>query len=266
MAGITLWVPSVERPSWVANDSWWSLKTPDDKRIHKQPKQGANNVRYSWNKAVKDFLATDDEWLFSVHDDVVVCPDTLTRLLSWNKPLISALIFMRVGPALPHVWKSYQDDTSGRMVMRINDTREWFYKHKDWIRSGAFVIDPKPEDALVPIDFTSTSCTLIHRSVLEAMRETVKDIWFQCDDDIAGGGEDRRFFTNAAQAGFPAFVDRSCVVGHIAGDAPQGAYEFIAWDSMSVFEGTGEPQPVKADDVFSTSHALTEKYNNHEGD
>lgn len=106
---------------------------------------------------------------------------------------------------------------------------------------GAFVIDPRPRDALTPIDFTSTSCTLIHRSVLEAMRPKVNDVWFQCDDDFAGGGEDRRFFQYALEAGFPAFVDRSCVVGHLARTVPTSVMDFIAWDSASTFEGTGEP-------------------------
>lgn len=184
-------------------------------------------------------LATDDEWLFSVHNDVVVDPQTLMRLLSWEKPLISALTFMRTGPILPHIWKKY-DNTDGRMVMRINDTREWFYTHKEYIRPGAFVMEPKPDNALVSVDFTSTSCTLIHRSVLEAMRPLVNDVWFKWDDDYAGGGEDRNFFVNALAAGFPAYVDRSCVVGHLTGDIPTSSWDFIAWDSIAEWQDTGE--------------------------
>jgi hypothetical protein len=241
---ISLWVPSIERPSWKALESWLNLKTPDDKRLNFIPRAGANNIRVSWNKAIKDFLATDDEWLLSIHDDIVVSPDTLLRLLSWGKPLVSALIFMRTGPALPHIWKSYDADETKRMVMRINDTRAWLYEHKDWIRHGAYVIDPRPDDALTPIDFTSTSCTLIHRDVLTAMQPIVKDLWFEWDDDLNGGGEDRKFFQNALAAGYPAFVDRSCVVGHLTGDVPASAYDFVAWDAISQWNGTGEPEAV----------------------
>jgi hypothetical protein len=270
MTGISLWVPSVERPSWVTNDSWWSLKTPDNKRLHKIPHIGANNPKYSWNQAIKYFLSeTKNEWLLSVHSDVVVDPDTLLRLLSWDKPLISALVFMRTGPALPHIWKKYYEDETGRMVMRINDTREWLYAHQEYIRRDPFVMEPCPEDALVPIDFTSTSCTLIRRDVLEAMRPLVNDVWFEYDDDLNGGGEDRRFFTNAALAGYPAFVDRSCVVGHIAGDVMVSAYDFVAWDSISAWTETGEPSsdtPITSGDVFSTSQALAQKYEQRQGD
>jgi hypothetical protein len=127
------------------------------------------------------------------------------------------------------------------MVNRIDDTREWFYSRPEYILNrGAFVMMPRPDDALAKVTFTSTSCTLMHRSVLEGMREAVKDIWFEWDDDISGGGEDRRFFTNAKAAGFQAYVDRSCVVGHLSGDIPTGVFDFIGWDSISTFEGTGE--------------------------
>jgi hypothetical protein len=130
-------------------------------------------------------------------------------------------------------------------------------------------MEPRPEDALVPIDFTSTSCTLIRRDVLEAMRPLVNDVWFEYDDDLNGGGEDRRFFTNAALAGYPAFVDRSCVVGHIAGDVMVSAYDFVAWDSISAWTETGEPSsdtPITSGDVFSTSQALAQKYEQRQGD
>ena len=210
-------------------------------------------MRYSWNKAVLDFLATDSEWLLSIHNDVVVAPETLLRLLSWRKPLISALTFMRTGPVLPHIWKAYDNDPSGYMVMRINDTREWLYAHPEYIaKITPSVMEPKPKDALAEIDFTSTSCTLIHRTVLEAMRPLVKDLWFEWDDDLHGGGEDRRFFVNAKAAGFPAYVDRSCIVGHITGDVPTTAFDFIAWDSVSTYNNLGEPQRLE------TAQAVTE--------
>jgi hypothetical protein len=239
MKKITLWIPAADQPKWTCVESWWKLQPPPDTKIELY-RSGMNNVRYSWNKAVMDFLDTKNEWLLSVHNDVVLAPETLTRLLSWDKPLISALVFMRTSPILPHIWKIYDEDATQRMVMRINDTREWFYKHKDWIRMGAFVMNPRPDDALTEITFTSTSCTLIHRSVLEAMRPMVEDIWFKWDDEYNGGGEDRNFFVNAKSAGFPAYVDRSCVVGHLTGDIPASSWDFIAWDSISTFEETGE--------------------------
>ena len=126
------------------------------------------------------------------------------------------------------------------MIQRINDTREYFYEHSEWIKFGPFVIDPRPDDALVEVDFTSTSFTLMHRDVLQTMRPYVNDLWFQMDSEITGGGEDRRFFQNAKMAGFPAYVDRSCVVGHLQNNIPTSVADFIAWDSASVFNDTGQ--------------------------
>jgi hypothetical protein len=218
--------------------SWFNLLLPPDTSLRLVP-SGAGNLKHIWNQVVKDFLKTDDEWLLSAHHDVVFAPETLLRLLSWNKPLISALIFMRQSPVIPHIWRAY-DGHIEHMTQRIQDTKQWFYSHPDWIKFGAFVMDPRPEDALVKVDFTSTSLTLIHRSVLETMRPYVADVWFEMDDEIKGGGEDRRFFENAKMAGFDAYVDRSCVAGHLVGDVPTSVADFIAWEAVSTFEGTGE--------------------------
>jgi hypothetical protein len=199
----------------------------------------ANNPKYSWNKVVQDFLAVaDNDWLFSCHNDICFHPDTLPRLLSWDKPLISALVFMRSGPAMPHIWKSYNDQKI--YIMRINDTKTFFGKHPESHKWGPQVLEPRPDDALAEIDFTSTSCTLIHRSVLEAIQAKYGEEWFLMDNDYSGGGEDRRFFERAREVGFPAYVDRSCVAGHITGDVPVGVMDFLAWSSVSTFLGTGE--------------------------
>ena len=197
------------------------------------------DIKHTWNNKIKEFLASGNDWLLSAHSDVVFAPESLLRLLSWDKPLISGLIFMRQSPPVPHIWNAY-DGQEERMVQRINDTRDFFYARPEWIKFGPFVVDPRPDDALVEVDFTSTSFTLIHRDVLATMRPYVADLWFELDDELKGGGEDRRFFQNAKMAGFPAYVDRSCVVGHLTGDIPTSVADFIAWDSASVFNNTGE--------------------------
>lgn len=243
MTKITLWVPSADSSArWPCVMSWWNLETPDNIKM-RLVRSGANNIRYSWNQVVSDFLKSGDDWLLSWHSDVVGDPKTLMRLLSWKKPLISALIFMRTSPVMPHIWLRYPD--SEQMSQRIIDTRKWFYAHQDYIgKFGPFVMDPRPEDALTLADFTSTSCMLIHRQVLEDMRAEVNDVWFQWDDDYKGGGEDRNFCQHALAAGYDTWVDRSCVVGHLAGDIPTSAADFFAWDYVSTINGTGEPHEI----------------------
>lgn len=243
------WVPSSGAPpAWSCVHSWINTKLPDGaKRTFKQSLPGS--VRVVWNEVIRDFLKTDAEWIFSTHHDVSYAPETLTRLLSWDKPLVSALVFMRHNPVVPQIWKTY-DDVEEHYVMRVNDTRQWFYGHREYIKFGPFVMDPCPEDALVSVGFTATACTLIHRTVFEDIRAKLPNqhdgYWFVVDNEVGGGGEDRRFYEYARQVGYEAFVDRSCVAGHIAGDIPTSSADFIAWDSISEFRDTGEPKAGKA--------------------
>jgi GT2 family glycosyltransferase len=241
---ITLWVPSVDSSArWPCIQSWWNLETPDNIKLRLY-RSGANNPIFSWNEAVRIFLDdTTDDWLLSWHSDVVGDPQTLMRLLSWEKPLVSALVFMRTSPVTPHLWEHHDNDGGQKYAQIIKDTRRWVYAHPEHIKEfGPFVMNPRPDDALAgPIAFTSTSCMLMHRDALEGMRKSVNDIWFKWDDDIRGGGEDRFFCENARAAGFPAYVDRSCIVGHLAGDIPTGLADFIMWDYCSSIMNTGEP-------------------------
>lgn len=239
---ITLWIPSADSSArWACVNSWWNLETPDNIKM-RLVRSGANNIRWSWNQVVKDFLANGDDWLVSWHSDVVGVPQTLMRLLSWNRPLVSALVFMRTSPVMPHMWG---EDEDGIYRPRIQDARRWFQAHPEYYKCfQPFVMEPRPSDALMPVAFTSTSCMLIHRAVLEDMREEVQDIWFKWDDDIRGGGEDRNFCEHAALQGYRTFVDRSCVVGHLAGDIPTSTADFFAWDYVSEILGTDQPHEV----------------------
>lgn len=241
---ITLWVPAGEGPrGWSEVMTWWNMQTPGNQRMPLVPGYAqANAIRITWNDTIKKFLQSDSDYIFSIHNDIIAAPETLMRLLSWGKPLISALVFMRQSPVVPHIWASYKEDHSQPYAMRLNDTMEWFMKHKDTaIKFGPYVLDPRPDDALVEVDFTSTACCLIHRSVLEEMSKEIGEDWFKLDKEDVGGGEDRNFFEHARKAGFPGYVDRSCVVGHAVGEIATSAADFVAWMSVSDFANTGEP-------------------------
>ena len=247
------WVPSSGAPpAWSCVHSWINLQLPDGaKRTFKQSLAGS--VRYVWNNVVRDFLSTDAEWMFSTHHDVAFVPETLLRLMSWNEPLITATVFMRHNPALPQIWRTYDEKVQNQYAIRVQDTRKWFYEHKEYIRPGPFVMEPKPDDALVEVGFTSTACTLIHRSVFEDIRAKIPNqgdgLWFVCDNELTGGGEDRRFYEYAKHVGYIPYVDRSCIAGHVAGDIPTSSLDFIAWDSVGDFLNTGEPLKIDLDKV-----------------
>ena len=236
---ITHWVASYDAPRWPVVDSWMNVQTPDNARLNfVRSTQPHNKDLAEWNKVIVDFLARGDDWLFITAQDVIFCKEALMRLMSWDKKIISALVFMRNPPNIPHIWKAYSDGGANIFVNRINDTRQWLMNHANWMAVfGSFAMEPKPDDALVPVDFTSTSCTLIHRSVLEALEPP----YFLMDSD-EGGGEDRRLFQNALAKGFQPYVDRSCIVGHLMGDVPASAPDFITWTEVSVLKNTGQKE------------------------
>lgn len=238
---ITLWIPAADSPRWPCVMSWLHMDSPEGSEVA-FVRSGANNIKYSWNKVVQDFLKSDSEWLFSSHNDVVFDPQTLNRLLSWNKPLVSATVFMRTNPVIPHIWASYDEEKHRQpYVARIQDTYDWFRKYPQYLSfNKPFVMEPKPEDSLFEIDFTSTSCCIIHRDVLQDMKKLVGEEWFRWDNDYNGGGEDRHFFEIARAVGYPAYVDRSCVVGHLPGDVPTGLMDFVMSYNSSNFVNTGE--------------------------
>jgi hypothetical protein len=182
-----------------------------------------------WNQAVRDFLASDCDYLWSCHNDIEFQPGTLKRLLSWDKPLVTALMFMRQGPIVPHVWAGKPPDSPDEpgYMTHFRDTCQWFLDgHEDAIKFGSQVIEPRPDDALIRVDFTSTGCTLMHRDVLAAM----EDPWFRRDTgDFRHQGEDRYFFEKARAAGFDAYVDRSCIAGHMAFNVSVGVIDFMTW-------------------------------------
>lgn len=234
MAEILLWIPcGSNRPeSWLQVSGYMHTKVPEGYSLNFKLTPPGDTMR-TWNDLTRGFLESGAEWLWSVHDDVVYHPLTLERLLSWNEPTIGALIFTKQNPALPHIWKIHNE----RHAQMADETRDWFMERKDNILPGPQVIHPRPEDALTPVSFTSTSCCLIHRKVLE---DTAKyGDWWEQDTLYEAGGEDRRFFTRVRQEGYTPYVDRSCIVGHL-GVHPTGVMDFILWQNHPLFTQTCE--------------------------
>ncbi len=224
MRRVWLWVPAADGPTWPGVESWFHTRVPDGTEVvFRHTFADADGIGGAWNRLVEAFLRSGDEWLFSCHNDITYLPETLTRLLSWDVPLVSALHFHRMPPHGPLVYRGETKPHHYRT--QFDETRAWLLAHPDLIRPGAAMLDPAPEDALTPIDFTSTGCVLIARRVLEAMVPP----WFVYEYPI--GGEDRRFFEAAKFAGFQAYVDRSVIAGH--GSA--GAMNWLAWDKCSTY-------------------------------
>lgn len=157
-------------------------------------------VALNRNLVVTQFLESNGEWLWFVDDDIVFPPTVLPRLLDFatdpHRPILAALYFGHNG--LP-------------MWCEVNG-------EEPYANVESFIT----EDEVYPLSAVGMGCTLIHRSVLEAMAKeaTVPDPWFGYDLVPTGNGEWRRagedtsFCRRAQLLGF-ATHGVGVLVGHL---------------------------------------------------
>jgi hypothetical protein len=77
-----------------------------------------------------------------------------------------------------------------------------------------------PRNTIVKVDATGAACFVVHRTVLERIRDEQGPVWFNRmthPDKKMPFGEDMSFFARCAQIGVPVHVDTSVQTGHIKG-------------------------------------------------
>lgn len=210
-------------PTWELLFSAVGLQVPGKRwRYIKADPSGADWAR---NQLVRQFLDNDDaEWLLQVDRDAILHPQTLRRLLSWDKRVISALAFTRGVPPMPIIWSGQLED--GQYITDIEGTARWLLEHE--VRTNReWLIEPRPDDALVQVERTGAHCLLVHRSVYEE----IEPPWFQYHRDRTYGnrGEDFYFCSKLEAADIPIYVDRSVIAGHSAGGRSIGALDFLGY-------------------------------------
>lgn len=190
----------------------------------------------AYNELARACLEDGCDWLFNVNQDCLLHPQTLTRLLSWDVPIVSPLAFTRYTPTVPMVWSGRAGDRPNSYAIQHDLVRRWLASHGALCTDAPTVLDPVPDDALYAITegFLSTHCLLIHRSVLEAVPEP----WFlrMTRPGDQGTGCDRFFSEQAIKAGYTLHVDLSQQVGHMRGESSVGGMTFLAWDAVTDWE------------------------------
>lgn len=156
----------------------------DDKNTDQENREGRDfehfsNIRNTWISMRRK----DDEYIFSVDSDIIIPPETLKKLLSHNKEVVSALI--RNGSAGPY--ELYNIFGASLIAKTGNDN--YIHMYDPMIRT----------QGLITVDVTG-ACYIIHRDVLDAgahygrhlqgediyFCEKVKDLGYQiyCDQDL----------------------------------------------------------------------------------
>lgn len=156
------------------------------------------NVARARNLLVERFLATEHTWLWMVDTDMTWSSDALGRLLDDGLDVVGGLCF-GVG--------------EGRPIPTIFDTITL---------AGEDVIvrvESYPRDRLVSCAATGAAFLLVHRSVLEAVRDrefSAAFPWFQeTERDGYPVGEDVTFCLRAGDCGYQVHVDTRVKVGHV---------------------------------------------------
>lgn len=161
------------------------------------------NITNSRNGIVRSFLDdTTAEWLLFLDSDMKFEPDLADRLVEaacdHGAPIVGALCFGTDQGSL--------FATLYQMVQEPGDEFPHMVRYNAW-----------PEDEMFEVTATGAACLLIHRTVLESMREKYPEPypWFQ--ETVLGTGpmgEDVTFCVRARLQGFPVFVHTGIHVGH----------------------------------------------------
>lgn len=175
---------------------------------------GANGIVEGRNRLANAVVSESDaDWLLMIDSDMGFDGDTLERLLASadrnERPVVGGLCFASKsdgkGPMFarrykmtPTIYDFYEDDDKVGFVARMNYER----------------------DTLQECGATGAACILIHRTVLEAVRDKYGPVWFNPITHPKGQtvfGEDMSFCVRVAACGFPLWVDSSVKTTHDKG-------------------------------------------------
>lgn len=135
-------------------------------------------ISHCRNNIVKKFLASDNQWLLMIDEDVVPSQNPL-EMIEVDKDIV-------VAPAPIYqykvLWNIYKTDLKGFWVP----------------------VDLSKEKELIEIDAAGTGCILIKRRVLEAIKSPFKRIFDE--DGIETMGLDLSFCKKAKERGFKIFA------------------------------------------------------------
>ncbi len=229
---ITVGVPALGPAAWPFVESLVALELPPGE-ARRLMIAGPLAVDAARNQIVRRFLAAGDRWLLMVDSDMVFAPGTLRRLLSWNVPVVTPLMFQRHGPLPPLIMRGTGTNGAGKVghAIQLAETREWLTLHNELVSSHPVILDPAPDESLALVTTLGGGCMLLRRDALERL----SDPWFTCEPG-QHNMEDIRFGEALARVGVEMFVDRSCMVAHLYGDRPLAAMDWLVWDKVSTYE------------------------------
>lgn len=195
---------------------------------------GTMGVASARSQIAADFLdRTEGEWLFFIDTDMGFSPDTVDRLVSTahpkNRPVVGGLCFsLRPLPAGDFYAERYGMQPTLYEYVELED-EVGFRPMLDYQR-----------DAVVQVAGTGAACLLIHRTVLEKVRERCGDRWFDPITHPTGDkgkprsfSEDLSFCIRCQSVDIPIHVNTSVKTTHEKGALYLDESTFDSWRSST---------------------------------
>lgn len=166
------------------------------------------------NIAIRQALATNSTHVLFIDDDMACPPDTIARLLSHDKDIVTGLYLLRSFPHRPNIFDYAGPD--GRCIHHFPSAGE---------------------NGLIEIVNCGLGCVLIKTEVFKAMSdpwillgETEPDHW----------GDDIGFFNRVRKAGFKLYCDLSLECGHMGTVIIKPTYKDNQWFTVYSTNGDGQ--------------------------
>lgn len=216
---VLIGMPSVSGTlHWLTVTSLMRLENPLRTGFQIIPRRRVDKAR---NKLAMDALKKGYDYLFFFDDDNPIPPDTLVKLLEDDKDIVSAPISTRGGD---------------------HQVNAYYGKEYDGIRIYSHIEQFRDEGYLHRIDACGMACTLIKRTVLEALCKKHGDSMFAFtervfDKPIKVGdktykrrtmSEDFEFSERAVDAGFEIWLDTRIRPIHLT------EFNYIQWEPANI--------------------------------
>lgn len=170
------------------------------------------------NETVRGFLDFSPcEWMLTIDSDMGFPPDTAERLIEAadpvERPIMGALCFAQK--------PNYVDPLTQARRFQLYPTLFTWHEFPD--RVGVSAMHDYPRDQVVKVAATGAACFLVHRSVLETMRDKYGDTWFTKirhpvpPPHGTEFSEDLSFFIKAQGCDFPVHVHTGVKTSHDKG-------------------------------------------------
>lgn len=173
-------------------------------------KTGTGGIPEARNVLAKQTLDDGVEWLFMVDSDMGFAPDSLQRLLEAadpvDRPIVGGLCF---------AYREQYSDGMGGFRSMPRPTIFDFIKHTDG-HMRFTGLNHYPVDSMFQCAGTGAAFLLIHRTVLERVRDEYGPTWFDRVRGTDGSllGEDISFFVRTNALEIPCFVHTGVKTTH----------------------------------------------------